>query len=119
MRDLNDISLADLEEKIEECTGVRPRLTLSPGKRNGWVELSSNELVDQCGMMRGIYTSVSITGTGQIDADTEVLWLPVDFSYDMYRGSNGAQLMTAWYDYRTTDWTFRTFIPLAVPANLQ
>lgn len=74
----------------------------------GWdkklkVEMESDNLADQCGIMSSIYKSVTLDfGNSDIFYDTEegeiLFWCTPHFSYELVDGgSNGIKICTIWY----------------------
>ena len=108
------INLAGLENKVQELTGQSIKLRkVSIIKNNKlFVEILSDELVDSVGILGSTLESVRIEGYGEL-TDIEgypTLIVRLQFRYQHKSGgSNGLELLTAWYNFEETDaWQFRT-----------
>lgn len=99
-----------LESKVSELLGVPVTLKteLSSGGR---LKVRSNEdLADQSGVARHMFSSLFIAdfGTGIIDKEnTKQVYVKLIFSYTHPGGgSNGSDFMYCWYDLNTKQWIY-------------
>ena len=116
MEELFDkINLIGLENKVQKLTGqyVKLRKELKLGRNaKFFVNLVSDELINSVGILASSLESVRIEGHGDL-MDIEgypTFIVRLQFRYKHKSGgSNGLELLTAWYNFEETNaWQFRT-----------
>lgn len=108
--DKYDIDIKPLEDKISSMVGVSIKLDHEVAKtRSGeeYIKIKSPNLVDKTGVFRPALKEVYIEEFGGGLKDN-VFWISIHFVYKIKSGgSNGMDLLTAWYDINTKKWQFR------------
>lgn len=108
-----EIDFTPLEAKISELLGVSIAFTTKEvvgGSRGSIkINLETDNIVDQAGLFTAVFSDVRVSNFGgEITGDGKSLWLPMDVAWKQKSmGSNGTNLVTAWYMFETGEWNFR------------
>ncbi len=105
-----------LEAEIEKRLGFKPEglsITIVGGRRSPIVEIVSDNLIDQAGIMKKVFKEVTLDNfSGSVGIDKEdgklFAWVPVHMSWTHNNGgTNGGEWFTSFYFFETGEWEFR------------
>jgi len=108
MTDLNCIKIEGLESLISDSVGIKIKFDVSIKMMfpdNPVLMVESQELKEFSGILSNIYKSLKLTNFGGgLSPDKSTYWMPIQFSFDYKRGSNGTHLADYWYDLNRNEW---------------
>jgi hypothetical protein len=108
----DSIDWAPLESEIEKTVGTKVTLEKTRVKSRSegyYVKIKSQNLADKSGVLSSVFKEVQIDNFGgSYNFEKDYLWVLVHFSWEHKGGgSNGTELFTAWYEFKTKTWQFR------------
>lgn len=111
---LEPVDFSGLEKELDKTLGVTGiKLTggIEKGRRGeNRIEFESQDLKDKAGILSSIYKSLTIQqfNSSLLKDPPNAYWLTVHFAYDYVSGgSNGTNILTAYYYADTKTWEFR------------
>lgn len=112
MLPIDEIDLAPLEKEVSRRIGVSVKFKLRTEKRRKeYLVVTSQELAHKTGIFEEVMKScVMETFNSAVSTEESdyVWWQTINYSFSYKSGgSNGTDLLTAWYNFTTKKWTFR------------
>lgn len=107
-----EIDFEPLAAKLREVTGVKTLVIESVevvrGPRNDRIEIKTNDLIDYV-FCKSLFAEIRVTkfSGGTFVPGKNDIWFDMSYSYKLKNGgTNGSGLMSAWYDFEKSEWTF-------------
>jgi len=107
--DISEIDFKPIEIKLEELLGIRGiQLNAELGAR-GEIKFKSQDLLQDAGIFKAVLADVAVsTFNTDYSEENDSYWMTVHLNYNSKNGgSNGMQIMTAWYAPSTKSWEFK------------
>ena len=103
--------LGPLEQELTKYIGVRPKLIgeIAAGRHGKQrLVIDSDEMSGHAGVLKNTFKTLKVsTFDSEYDDKEKTFWMTINWSFQLKGGgSNGFNILTAWYDTETKKWSY-------------